>query len=148
MRNKLTNEQNYLLWERGWTLQWVNLLSSNRAAQRPASRPALLCRHIFLQHHFLSPDWWLGGCWWQFKKYICVCVHAQLSLTLCDSTDWSPPGPSVHGILQARILQRVDISSSRVSSQPRDWTCISCVSCIGRQILYTLCHLGSPLKYM
>ena len=114
MRNKLTNEQNYLLWERGWTLQWVNLLSSNCAAQRPASRPALLCRHIFLQPHFLSPDWWLGGCWWQFKKYICVCVHAQLSLTLCDPTkswhewsrldkswhDCSPPGPSVHGILQ------------------------------------------------
>ena len=47
--------------------------------------------------------------------------------------DCSPPGSSVHGILQARILKWVALSSSRGSSQPRDWTC---VSCIGRRILY------------
>ena len=47
--------------------------------------------------------------------------------------DCSLPGSSVHGILQARILEWVAISSSRGSSQPRDSTC---VSCIGRQILY------------
>ena len=35
-------------------------------------------------------------------------------------------------------------SYSRGSSWPRDWTHISCISCIGRQILYQLCHLGSP----
>ena len=50
--------------------------------------------------------------------------------------DHSPPCSSVHGIFQARILEWVAISSSRGSSQPRDWTCISCVSGIGRQILY------------
>ena len=49
----------------------------------------------------------------------------------------SPPGSSVHGILQARILQRVAISFSRISCQPRDHTHISCVSCIDRWILYT-----------
>ena len=43
-----------------------------------------------------------------------VCV--QLHLTLCDSMDYSPPGSSVHGILQARILEWVAISSSRGSS--------------------------------
>ena len=42
-------------------------------------------------------------------------------------------GSSVHGISQARTLELVSISFSSVSSQPRDWTCISC---IGRQILY------------
>ena len=47
--------------------------------------------------------------------------------------DCSPPGSSVHGILQVRILEWVAISFSRGSSQPRDWTS---VSCIGRQILY------------
>ena len=47
--------------------------------------------------------------------------------------DWSPPGSSVHGILQARILEWVAISFSRRSSRPRDQTSISC---IGRQILY------------
>ena len=39
--------------------------------------------------------------------------------------DCSPPGSSVHGILQARILEWVAISFSRGSSQPRDWTCVS-----------------------
>ena len=47
--------------------------------------------------------------------------------------DCSLPGSSVHGISQARILEWVVISSSRVSFQPRDQTCISC---FGRQILY------------
>ena len=48
----------------------------------------------------------------------------------------SPPGSSVHGILQGRILEWVAISSSRASSQPRDQIHVSCVSCIGRQVLY------------
>ena len=47
---------------------------------------------------------------------------AQLCLTLCDPMDGSPPGSSVHGILQARILKWVAIPFSRGSSQPRDWT--------------------------
>ena len=60
-----------------------------------------------------------------------VCVHAQSCLTLCNPG--SPPGSSVHGIFQARILEWVVISYFRGSSPPRDQTC---VSCIGRQILY------------
>ena len=57
---------------------------------------------------------------------VCVCVLVILScLTLCDPMDCSPPGSSVHGILQARILERVAISSSRRSSQPRDRTQVS-----------------------
>ena len=53
--------------------------------------------------------------------------------TLCNAMDCSPSGSSVHGILQARILEWVAISFSRGSSRPRDWTP---VSYIGRQILY------------
>ena len=40
----------------------------------------------------------------------------------CDPMDCSPPGSSVHGIIQARILEWVAISSSRGSSQPKDQT--------------------------
>ena len=58
--------------------------------------------------------------------------HAVMSDSLRPK-DWSPPGSSVHGIFQARILEWVAISSSRRSSQPRDRTC---VSCIGRQIVH------------
>ena len=55
---------------------------------------------------------------------------------LCNSMDCSLPGSSVHGLSQARILEWVAISFSRESSQPRDWSHISCVSWIGRWILY------------
>jgi len=52
----------------------------------------------------------------------------QSCLTLCDPVDCSPPGYSVHGILQAIILEWVTISFSRGSSQPRDWTQVSCIA--------------------
>ena len=45
--------------------------------------------------------------------------------TLCNSMDWSIPGFSVHGILQARVPEWVAITFSRESSQPRDWTRVS-----------------------
>ena len=47
---------------------------------------------------------------------------AQLCPTLCDPMDCNLPGFSIHGILQARILEWVTISFSRGSSWPRDWT--------------------------
>ena len=77
---------------------------------------------------------------WGTAVCVCVCVcahtHAQLCPTLCDPMDCRLPGSSVHGVLQARTLEWVAISSSRGSSQPRDWTHVSCISCIGRWILY------------
>ena len=51
---------------------------------------------------------------------LCLCVVAQSCLTLWEPVDCSPPGSSVHGILQARTLEWVAICSSRSSSQPRD----------------------------
>ena len=65
------------------------------------------------------------------------CAKFQLCPTLCDPMDHSPPGSSAHGILLARMLEWVAVPSSRGSSLPRDWTCISKVSCIGKQALYT-----------
>ena len=65
-----------------------------------------------------------------------LCSVAQSCPTLWDPKDLSPPGSSVHGIFLARILKLVAISSSRGSSRPRDWTCISGTSSISRWILY------------
>ena len=67
---------------------------------------------------------------------LCVCSIAQPCPTLCDPMDCSPPGSSVHGILQARRLEWAAISSSRGSSPPRDQTWVSSISCIDRLILY------------
>ena len=61
-----------------------------------------------------------------------VCSIPQSCPTLCNSIDCSPPGSSVLGILQARILEWIDIIFTRGSSQPRDPTCVSCDSCFDR----------------
>ena len=53
---------------------------------------------------------------------------SQSCKTLCKPMDYSPPGSSVHGILQARILEWVSIPFSRESSQPRDQTQVSCIA--------------------
>ena len=76
---------------------------------------------------------------------VCVCAQLlQLCPTLCDPMD-PPPGSSVHGILQARILEPVAIPYSRGSSllrmeavflAPQHWQADS----------LPLCHLGSPLR--
>ena len=72
-----------------------------------------------------------------FQRILCMPAKSlQSCLTLCDLMDSSPPGSSVHGISQARTLEWIAMPSSRGSSRPRDQTRVSCVSCIGRQILY------------
>ena len=84
----------------------------------------------------------LGGCGWLFwnsghpcgrnkvmTQQVMSCAKSlQLRLTLRSPVDHSPPGSSVHGILQARILEWGAISFSRGSFRPRDKTCISRIS--------------------
>ena len=72
-----------------------------------------------------------------------MCVCAKSCLTLRDSMDCSPPGSSVHGILQARILVWVVMLSSRGSCPPRDGTCISYGSYISGRV-FTSEPLGKP----
>ena len=95
-------------------------------------------QQFFSRNSFMLPHTW--GCLWTRvcapSRFICV--------TLCHPTVCSLPHSSVHGILQARILERVAMPSSRGSSWPRDQTCVSYISCIGKQVLYHSCHLGSP----
>ena len=69
-----------------------------------------------------------------------MCSVTKLCLTLCDPMDCSPPGSSVHGFPRQELLEQVAISYSRGSSQPKDWTHVSGISCIGRWILY---HCGT-----
>ena len=87
-----------------------------------------------------------GNPWWipylptslpSLQSKVCACMLSpQSCLTLLDPMDCSPPGCSVHGILQARILEWVAIHFSRGSSLLRDQTLVSCGSCIGRRVLY------------
>ena len=70
-----------------------------------------------------------------------VWVQLLNPVWLCNLMDCSPPGSSVLGISQARVLEWVAISFSRVSSRPRDQTYIFCT---GRQILYHCATSGKP----
>ena len=78
-------------------------------------------------------------CLFQFIQYIYDEIfyivfsrmHAQLLSHVCCS----PPGSSVHEIFQAKMLEWVAVSYSRGSSRPRDRTHVSCIFCIGREIL-------------
>ena len=80
------------------------------------------CALCILHHLNLTAVLW--------GKFFCCCLVTKSCLTLCNLMDYGPPGFSVHGILQAGILEWVAISYSR------DWTWVSQVFCIGRQILY------------
>ena len=85
---------------------------------------------------FLLPTGSLCHCWCptdvEWVKLQSEPMHAQLLQscpTLCDPMDHSLPNCSVHGILQARLLEWVAISSSREPSWPKDRTYVSCSSC-------------------
>ena len=86
----------------------------------------------------------------EFKWCVCVCVRVcacvcalslQSCLNLWNPMDCSPPGSSVHGMLQARIPKWVGVSSSRGCSRPKDQTCVSSASCIAGKF-FTMEPLG------
>ena len=81
-----------------------------------------------LRHVGAVPWEWRGqssrlSCGWELKVLV-----AQSSPTLCNSVDSSPPGSSVRGIFQARVLEWVAISFSRGFPWPRDQTQVSCIA--------------------
>ena len=96
---------------------------------------------FFIGFFFFSLHLWgqigvLPGC---FSSLLCLCVCSnslQSRLTLCTSMDCSLPDSSVHGVLQARILECMAMPSFRGSSRPGDCTSISYVSCTGRRVLH------------
>ena len=67
------------------------------------------------------------------RSCFCCCLVTKMCPSLWDPVEYSLQGSSVHGISQERTLEWIAIPFSRESSQPKDWTGISC---IGRRILY------------
>ena len=80
--------------------------------------------HIFFIYHIVLFIWGYA------------CERAQSCQTLCDPTDCTPPGSSVRGDSPGKNTVVSCHALLRGISQARDWTHISCVSCIGRQIPY------------
>ena len=114
-------------------LEWV-AISFSRASSRPRDWTHVSCIGRWILYHWATREAHLCVC-------VCVCVLVPPSCpTLCDPMDCSLPVSSVHGILQARILEWVAILFSRVSSQPRDRPRVSWIE--GR--FFTSEPLGKP----
>ena len=68
---------------------------------------------------------------------MCMCAKLlQWGPSLCNPMDYSLPGSSVLGILQATVLEWIAMPASKRSSPLRDGTHLSYVSCISRHVLY------------
>ena len=97
-----------------------------------------LFKHLFLKHHaVLSREY-------RVASDVSVCAYSVMSDSLWPH-DCSLPGSSVHEILQTRILEQAAISYSRGLSWPKDQTHVSCISCLGRRILYHCTTWASSL---
>ena len=105
-------------WRQEYTVETTTVSSASRTVSS-ASVQKIGQPHV--NQHTLTPTQ-------NNLKTACVCVSHSVVSTLGGSMDCSPPGSSVHGILQARTLEWVAISFSRESSQPRDQTQVSCTA--------------------
>ena len=145
---------------RGWCSLWISLLERGTVSASPRlGAPArALCRWAWfvswvlyfpnpfpdhqpvmtLPNGIFHENLNVSACFLFFKVgisvYVCTC--AQSCPTLCDPMSYSPAASPVHGVLQVRMLEWVAVPSSRGSSRPWDLTRVSCVSCLGRRILY------------
>ena len=71
------------------------------------------------------------------EPYCVLAKSLQSCPSVCDSMNCSLPDSSIHGILQARVLEWVAMPSSRRSSQPRNRTCVSYISCTAGEFFTT-----------
>ena len=106
-------------------LEWVAMPSS-RGSSWPWIEPVSLASPAWTRGFFTTSPTWKPML--SHAMLQCCAKSVQSCLTLCNPMDCSLPCSSVHWILQARILEWVAMPSSRESSQPRDWTQVSCDS--------------------
>ena len=122
----MCNEKWIVCDKQRWPAQWLD----REKAPKHFTKPNL---HYRKGHgHYLVVCCWsdplqLSESWgnhylWEVCLMKVKVLVAQSCLTLCDPVDCSPSGPSVHGVLPARILEWVAMPFSRGSSQPRDQT--------------------------
>ena len=111
-------------WRRAWQPTPVFLSGKSPGQRSPGGLQSV-------GSHRVGHDWSNSALFQLFTAAAAATAKSLQSCpTLCNPMDCSLPGFSVHGILQARILESVAMHFSRESSWPRDWTCFSCVFCI------------------
>ena len=101
-------------------LKWVTIFSS-RGPSQPRNQTSISCIGRQILYHWATWE----ACFTAVKVKV---LFVQLYPSLCDPMDCSPSGPSVHGILQARIPEWVAMPFPRVFFPPRDQTQVSCIA--------------------
>ena len=92
----------------------------------------------------IAIHWFFDWLLLSFQRCVCVCVSCSVvSDSLRPHEPCSPRGFSVHGILQARILEWIAIPFSKGSSTPRDWTLVSCIA----DRFFTIWAIGSTSQF-
>ena len=137
------------LFSKFWRLNCITPLKSTLKVNEELEKEWQHLWHMHFKRKFMSRNAWSSSREISYQTADSVwlglrlCSHSQYCLgrktdqlylckvkmlvtqscpTPCDLVDCSPPGSSVHGILQAGILEWVAIPFSRISSRPRDWT--------------------------
>ena len=116
---------------RSWGSWWESRSHSGSRGPELPPIPTLGPSGMYL---LVSPGGGEESGW--IRLNICLCVKSLQSCPTLTLWDCSPPDSSVHGILQARILEGVAMPSCRGPSPPRDRTQVSYASCVGRRVLY------------
>ena len=126
-----------VLWG-GFLWRWIDELNQYSVCWQPWKYIQYFCRkYIFYLHskqiHIQNRTWSVHT--WKISSFVDASYNEKMKVlvtqscpTLCDPTESSLPGSSVHGIFQLRILEWVAIPFSRGSSWPRDRTRVSCIA--------------------
>ena len=123
-------------------LGWVAISFSRgssrpRGSSQPRKRTCISCIGRWLLYHWAT---------WDAQSSTIVSEVSQSCRTLCDPVDCSPPGSSVHGILQARILEWVAISF-QIAYYPIMYVCcylISFMMNLNKELIFHLIFLSYP----
>ena len=126
---------NRIFWQIGWFVSEKQMCQNQKCMIRSPKMAVLLSAHPLLHVSISATPYYLSDLLYTFCPRPHLMIHLILSewvseialscLTPCNHVHCSPPGFSIHGILQARILEWVAISLSRGSFQPRDQTQVS-----------------------
>ena len=155
LEEEMATDSSILAWEIPWTKLWATVHGVPRVRHDWANKPpphevilswdALQGQPPLADNHVITPTHkhsvprqllfftFRPVCHKLHKKVHAMCALCAMCPTLYDPMDCCPPGSSVHGIFQARILEWVAIPFFRGSSQPRDQNCIPSIT---RQNLY------------
>ena len=116
----------FLRWEAIYVWNLWQIFHSKEFSSDPHQDPSVKFPSYFSPMEFSSsPGIQQGDIHYLYSVYV---SHSIMSDSLWPPMDYSPPGSSVHGILQARILEWLAISFSRGSSWPKDQTWVSCIA--------------------